>query len=600
MKSSLFFSQNFPEVVTEEVVNTTRSNFIAEYGSAPGIKQIMSWRGSVNALKEFISPGTAVFMELKFPIGLERADFLLMRHGEAKLLEVKGWKKYERVDEYSVRGDSELQGDPCYQMENYVSKLRNFHTASASINFSGVVYMYQTTDGNDCKIVYNGMELRNELQVLPVEAATDVDIMEIENGTFQVGRRLVDFVRSNINDILENASQSFLNAGFGLSTEQIMILRDIMQSLNDGEDKIFLVSGGMGSGKTLLALALLFNSIQRGYGALLAYRNNRLINTLRKVVGPRFSPLLLYYSTGSMANYMGLGERNFDQSKLQNVSLVIYDESQRMRRDVIKTCMSRPVASVFFYDEEQILLGDEDGDRRTFELCAKESGKEVVSYNLEGFYRVNGGRKYEEFINSIFHGNPSVKPEEYDFRVFEEISHMLEYLESRKPMRFNDKDAKIALLASFTKSDGRKEKRRVFDPEINWLMDEKTEYPSYWLGQKDPLKYCASIYGSQGFESDYIGLIWGEDLVWRDGWKIQPDKIMDRIGGAASLKNLSITDPPRALKLIINRYRVMLTRGMKGTSIYFEDYETFRHIHEFMNPLHPVHGSGKYRHDLFE
>ena len=141
----------------------------------------------------------------------------------------------------------------------------------------------------------------------------------------------------------------------------------------------------------------------------------------------------------------------------------------------------------------------------------------------------------------------------------------------------------LTILASFTRTDGRKEKRRIFDPEINWLMDEKTEYPSYWLGQRDPLKYCASIYGSQGFESDYVGLIWGEDLVWRNGWKVQPDKIMDRIGGSGSLKSLSLTDPTKAMKLLINRYRVMLTRGMKGTSVYFEDSETFRHVSGIKN-----------------
>ena len=588
MASSLFFSRNFPDVITEEAVNQTVRNFVSEYGKSPGIEQIMSWRGSVKDLKKIVSPGTAVFMELKFPIGLERADYLLMRHGEAKLLEVKGWKKYERVDEYTVRGDSELHGDPCYQMENYVSKLRNFHSASSSINFSGAVYMYRTTDGNDCKILYNGRELENDLQALPAEPATDSDIMALENGTFQVGRRLVDFVRSNMDSIMENASRSFLNSGFGLSTEQILILRDIMKSLKENDNKIFLISGGMGSGKTLLALDILFSSIEKGYGALLAYRNNRLINTLRKVVGPKFSTLLLYYSTGAMANFRGLGERNFDQSKLQNVRIVIYDESQRMTKEVIRTCMSRPVTSVFFYDQDQILLGDEEGDRKTFEQCAKEAGRTVVEFNLEGFYRVNGGRKYEDFINSIFSGTSSGIPEEYDFRIFDEIDPMLEYLESIKSKRSSGKDPKIALLASFTRSDGRKEKRRIFKPEINWLMDEKTEYPSYWLGQRDPLKYCASIYGSQGFESDYVGLIWGEDLVWRNGWKVQPDKIMDRIGGSGSLKSLSLTDPQKAMKLLINRYRVMLTRGMKGTSVYFEDSETFRHVEGIKNKAVPL------------
>lgn len=582
MKSCLFFSNDFQNVSTEDAVNTTINNYIAEYGNNPGIKQVESWKGSVNAIKSFIFPGTAVFMELKFPIGLERADFLILRHGEAKIIEAKGWRKYAEEDEYTVKGDSELHEDQCYQMENYVSKLKNFHTASRKIKFSGVVYMYHTTDGNRCKIVYNGEELKNELQTLPPEPATEDDIDEIEKGTFEIGRGLINFVKANKKEIMENAANAFLNAGFGLSTEQIFVLSDIMKSLKNGDKKIFLVSGGMGSGKTLLALAILFNSIENGFGALLAYRNNRLINTLRKVVGPKFSPLLQFYSTGPMVNFKGIGEKNFDTSKLNNVSIVIYDESQRMTKDVIKTCMSRPVTSVFFYDQNQILLGDENGDTKTFEEMASESGKKAKSYELEGFYRVNGGRKYEEFIDSIFSGNIESRPSEYDFKIFNEIKPMLEQLDNIKSKEYAGKAVKVALLASFTRSDGKKENRRVFDPEIKWLMDPKTEYPPYWIENKEPLKYCASIYGCQGFESDYIGLIWGEDLVWRDGWTVQPEMIKDNIGGKYSLKHLSVSDPDKAKKLLINRYRILITRGMKGTYVYFEDAQTYEHFKTIM------------------
>ena len=75
-------------------------------------------------------------------------------------------------------------------------------------------------------------------------------------------------------------------------------------------------------------------------------------------------------------------------------------------------------------------------------------------------------------------------------------------------------------------------KRRVINPEIKWLMDPKTEYPQYWMGiHENPFKHCASIYGSQGFETDYVGLIWGEDLVWRGKWVVQQEKITDIIGG---------------------------------------------------------------------
>ena len=47
-----------------------------------------------------------------------------------------------------------------------------------------------------------------------------------------------------------------------------------------------------------------------------------------------------------------------------------------------------------------------------------------------------------------------------------------------------------------------------------WLMDPKTEYPQYWMGiHENPFKYCASIYGSQGFETDYV--VQNQE-TWRD------------------------------------------------------------------------------------
>ena len=583
MQSSLFFSANFPSVPDDKIISELKNNFAIEYGSRPEIEQEMSWRGSLNAMKNFVSESTAVFMELKFPIGLERADYLLLRHGRALVVEAKGWKTYRKLDEFSVSGDSSTHIDPCYQVENYVSKLRNFHTASRTIDFDGVVYMYHTTNGDKCKVIYNGKDLQSELQLLPKQAATENDINAIEEGSFETGRRLIDYVQANIGKILQDASMAFLNAGFGLSEEQMKILSQVMNDLARQEQLVFLVSGGMGSGKTLVALALLFESIKRGYGALLAYRNNRLINTLRQVLGPRFAPLLQYYSTGSMANFRGIGERNFDPGKLKNISLIIYDEAQRMTMDVIATTMERPLTSVYFYDEDQILLGDESGTSATFSELARKMGRRVVEIHLDGFYRVLGGRDYDLFLNSIFYGNIAMKPLQYDFRLFSNIREMLRTMEERKTGPDSVRPPKLALLASFTKSDGRKEKRRVFDPEILWLMDEKTEYPAYWTGKKDPLQYCASIYGSQGFESDYVGLIWGEDLVWRGSWTIQPDKIMDGIGGNNSLKKLAITAPERARSMLINRYRIMLSRGMEGTYVYCEDGATLDHLRSILS-----------------
>jgi hypothetical protein len=42
------------------------------------------------------------------------------------------------------------------------------------------------------------------------------------------------------------------------------------------------------------------------------------------------------------------------------------------------------------------------------------------------------------------------------------------------------------------------------------------DYRAFWSGESSSLDICASIYGSQGFESDVVGFVWGRDLVWNE------------------------------------------------------------------------------------
>ncbi|MCY7361548.1 MAG: DUF2075 domain-containing protein, partial [Ignavibacteria bacterium] len=96
------------------------------------------------------------------------------------------------------------------------------------------------------------------------------------------------------------------------------------------------------------------------------------------------------------------------------------------------------------------------------------------------------------------------------------------------------------------------------------------------------LANCASIYGSQGFESDYIGIIWGRDFVIRNGkWsKGELPVNYDNIDG---LSLAARNDLPLYLKLIQNRYRIFLTRGMLGTFIFCEDEETREYLGGIIN-----------------
>lgn len=92
---------------------------------------------------------------------------------------------------------------------------------------------------------------------------------------------------------------------------------------------------------------------------------------------------------------------------------------------------------------------------------------------------------------------------------------------------------------------------------------------NYWARDPGGLEQVGCIYTAQGFEYDYAGVIWGRDLVYRSrtGWVGQPEHSRDNVVRRGAHEG-------RFLELVKNTYRVLLTRGLLGCYVYFEDRET--------------------------
>jgi uncharacterized protein len=91
-----------------------------------------------------------------------------------------------------------------------------------------------------------------------------------------------------------------------------------------------------------------------------------------------------------------------------------------------------------------------------------------------------------------------------------------------------------------------------------------------WATESSRVGEIGCIYSAQGFEFDYCGVILGNDLVWRDGvgWVASRDASRDSSIAKPKL------DQDALLALLQHTYRVLLTRGIKGTFVYSTDYET--------------------------
>ena len=91
----------------------------------------------------------------------------------------------------------------------------------------------------------------------------------------------------------------------------------------------------------------------------------------------------------------------------------------------------------------------------------------------------------------------------------------------------------------------------------------------------------------RGFDYDYTGVLWMSDLVWRgDRWVAQPEHIYE----SAWRKTLAAARRERGrgpnsddlLRRLQRGYRILLSRAILGTFVWFEDPETKAHIERLL------------------
>ncbi len=104
-------------------------------------------------------------------------------------------------------------------------------------------------------------------------------------------------------------------------------------------------------------------------------------------------------------------------------------------------------------------------------------------------------------------------------------------------------------------------------PEMSGLPKDIPK-ASLWAYDPNGINQIGCIYTAQGFEFDYVGVIWGKDLTydfdkqeWKGNKEYSHDDVVKR-----SKDNF--------VNLIKNTYRVLLTRGLKGCYVFFEDEDT--------------------------
>lgn len=210
---------------------------------------------------------------------------------------------------------------------------------------------------------------------------------------------------------------------------------------------------------------------------------------------------------------------------------------------------------------------------------AKARGAEFYELELKGQYRCSGSEGYLEWLDCVFDmggSNDIDWKEEYEFAIMDSP----EELESRIIGKIENDGCTARIVAGFCwpwskpNADG----SLVTDIEIDgwerpWNRKEKGSEPAdkhpytIWATDAAGVAEVGCIYSAQGFEFDYCGVIFGNDLAWDD----------DAHSWAAIKTNSYDTVVKRSADLEVNlrnTYRVLLSRGMKGTFVFFADQGT--------------------------
>lgn len=210
---------------------------------------------------------------------------------------------------------------------------------------------------------------------------------------------------------------------------------------------------------------------------------------------------------------------------------------------------------------------------------AGEFGAEVTELELSSQFRCSGSDGYLAWLDDVLDIRPTANDMldtgEYDFRVLDDPSqlHALVELKNRATNRSR-------VVAGYCWQWPSKKNAEAWDIEIpefgyrrRWNLDKDG---SLWIVTPGSVEQVGCIHTCQGLELDYVGVIIGPDLIYRDG-RIVTDATRRASSDQSvrGLKKMMKEDPEGACSLadriVKNTYRTLLTRGMKGCFVYCTD-----------------------------
>ncbi|MER6497965.1 DUF2075 domain-containing protein [Streptomyces sp. NPDC001455] len=585
-------------------------NFAHLHGRRPAQAEIRSWERSlpalVNALIEAGLDEVEVIIEYSLPLTSKRADAVLAgvhpTTGEPSyvVVELKQWSAAYPVEDEPLlcRIDAYAEPvlNPVEQVRGYCEYLLSFNAALERMpeSLAGVAFLHNATESRtaglrDVKedlhgLMYTGDQrgafldfLRSRLA--PKSGAEAADVLR--DARIRPSKQLMAVAAAEIRD----REQFVLIAEQRVAYEKVMSA--VRKARRGNHKKVIVVTGGPGSGKSVIAMSLLGELYRRGVSALHATGSASFTKTMRRIAGARkreVQKLFMYFNSFMDAEPNDLDVLICDEAhRLRKTSANRYTKAElRTGRPQVAELIDAARVPVFLLDQHQVVRPGEMGTKEEIQRAAAAEGLGCEVVELDGQFRCGGSDTYEKWVVDLLGlegGTPSRwEPDgKLELRIAESPREMEDFLVARRAEKYGARMSAGYCWKWTTK----------ITPEMTALPNDVVigdwarPWNVYgdrsvlgappaplWATEEAGFGQIGCVYTAQGFEYDWSGVIIGPDLVWRtDHW------VVDRSASKDPVFTKSTPDD-EIDQLIRNTYKVLLTRGMVGTIIYATDPET--------------------------
>ena len=208
------------------------------------------------------------------------------------------------------------------------------------------------------------------------------------------------------------------------------------------------------------------------------------------------------------------------------------------------------------------------------------------NYYLKTQMRSLGGKKYIDYIHDILSNGFRPKEKEtfegFEAKIFNDIRDFVSEMEERE-----SKYGLSRMVAGFAWKWNSKNDKSAYDIEIDGVKFRWNSTQNNWIGSKNAPKEVGSIYTVQGDDLNYVGIIIGNDLIYRDGKLIFNRKACADSGAmkrsqrqVANNEQISEND---MLEQILRTYRILMNRAVKGVYIYACDKELHNYLNKYFD-----------------